>query len=335
LFAKAPLFPLLLSLVFAPATVLAQSGMSSAPASSAAKATAPQKVILDTDIGDDIDDAYALALALQSPKQVDLLGVTTAWGNTHLRARLVQRFLDVTGHRGIPVTAGPTTKSTAVFSQAKWAEAQPLAVEGAPDAIGFLIREIHRYPHQITLVAIAPYSNLGALLQRDPAAFRQLRRVVLMGGSIHRGYGDLGYQPSHGPDEEYNVAMDIPASQALFTAGVPLYMMPLDSTQLKLDEVMRPILFGVGTPVTNALAQLTSEWMASSQQATPTLYDAMAMAYVIQPSLCPTTPLHITVDSKGFTRVTPGKPNANVCLQSNSSNFFHFLLPRLMATTPN
>jgi inosine-uridine nucleoside N-ribohydrolase len=266
---------------------------------------------------------------------VDLLGVTTAWGNTHLRARLVQRFLDVTGHRGIPVTAGPTTKSTAVFSQAKWAEAQPLAVEGAPDAIGFLIREIHRYPHQITLVAIAPYSNLGALLQRDPAAFRQLRRVVLMGGSIHRGYGDLGYQPSHGPDEEYNVAMDIPASQALFTAGVPLYMMPLDSTQLKLDEVMRPILFGVGTPVTNALAQLTSEWMASSQQATPTLYDAMAMAYVIQPSLCPTTPLHITVDSKGFTRVTPGKPNANVCLQSNSSNFFHFLLPRLMATTPN
>ena len=331
MFSKAPLIPLLLSLVFAPMPVLAQPGTSTPTAS----ASAPQKIILDTDIGDDIDDAYALALALQSPKQVDLLGVTTAWGNTTLRARLVQRFLDVTGHRGIPVTAGPTTKSTAVFSQAKWAEAQPLAVDGFPDAIGFLVREIHRYPHQITLVAIAPYSNIGALIKRDPAAFRQLKRVVLMGGSIHRGYGDLGYQPSHGPNAEYNVAMDIPASQALFTAGVPIYMMPLDSTQLKLDEVMRPILFGASTPLTNSLAQLTSEWMASSEQATPTLYDAMAMAYVIQPSLCPTTPLHITVDDKGFTRVTPGKPNANVCLQSNSSDFFHFLLPRLMATSPN
>ncbi|MGC8548171.1 MAG: nucleoside hydrolase [Acidobacteriaceae bacterium] len=331
---KAPLIPLLLSLFFAPATMLAQHGMKSAPASSAARATAPQKIILDTDIGDDIDDAYALALALQSPQQVDLLGVTTAWGNTQLRARLVQRFLDVTGHRGIPVSAGPETKSTAVFSQARWAEAQPLPVEGSPNAIDFILRQIHRYPHQITLVAIAPYSNIGALIQRDPAAFRQLRRVVLMGGSIHRGYGDLGYQPSHGPDAEYNVAMDIPASQALFTSGVPIYMMPLDSTQLKLDEVMRPILFGASTPVTNALAQLTSEWMASSEQATPTLYDAMAMAYVLKPSLCPTTPLHVTVDDKGFTRVTPGEPNANVCLQSNSSDFFHFLLPRLMGTAP-
>lgn len=302
--------------------------------STVAAASAPQKIILDTDIGDDIDDAYALALALQSPKQVDLLGVTTAWGNTPLRARLVQRFLDATGHRTIPVTAGPTTKSTAVFSQAKWAEAQPLAVDGFPDAITFLIREIHRYPHQITLVAIAPYSNIGALNQQDPAAFHQLKRVVLMGGSIHRGYGDLGYQPSHGPDAEYNVAMDIPASQALFTSGVPIYMMPLDSTQLKLDEVMRPILFGAGTPLTNTLATLTSEWKNSTQQSTPTLYDAMAMAYVIQPSLCPTVQLHITVTGNGYTLITAGKPNAHVCLQSNSSDFFHFLLPRLMRTAP-
>lgn len=331
LFAKSTLIPLLLAIAFTPASLLAQP----APAPASAKVSGPQKVILDTDIGDDIDDAYALALALQSPKQVDLLGVTTAWGNTTLRARLVQRFLNVTGHHGIPVTAGPQTHPTATFSQAHWAEEQPLAVDGYPSAIRFMIREIHRYPHQITLVAIAPYSNLGALIHRDPAAFHHLKRVVLMGGSIHRGYGDLGYRPSHGPSAEYNVAMDIPASQALFTAGVPIYMMPLDATQLKLDEVMRPILFSAGTPITNTLATLTNEWLNSTQQSTPTLYDAMAMAYVIKPSLCTTTPLHITVTNKGFTRVTPGKPNANVCLQSNSSDFFHFLLPRLMGTHPN
>lgn len=335
MFSKSALIPLLLTFVFAPMPMLAQF----APAPSAAKASAglagTQKVILDTDIGDDIDDAYALALALQSPRRVHLLGVTTAWGDTTLRARLAQRFLDQTGHHGIPVTAGPKTHPTATFSQAKWAQAQPLAVDGFPNAIPFLIREIHRYPHQVTLVAIAPYSNIGALIKQDPAAFRQLKRVVLMGGSIHRGYGDLGYRSATGPAAEYNVAMDIPASQALFTSGVPIYMMPLDSTQLKLDEVMRPILFGAGTPLTDALAALTNEWLASTQQSTPTLYDAMAMAWVIKPSLCPTTPLHITVDNKGFTRVTPGKPNAHVCLKSNSSDFFHFLLPRLMQNPPN
>ena len=323
-------FPLLLSLVFAPLPVMAQSGTSSAQ-SPAAAAAAPQKVILDTDIGDDIDDAFALSLALQSPRQIDLLGVTTTWGNTTLRARLAQRLINVTGHHGIPVFAGPKTHSTANFTQTQWALKQPLAVDGFPDAIPFILREIHRYPHQITLVAIGPFSNIGALIKRDPAAFRQLKRVVLMGGSIHRGYGDLGYRPNHGPSAEYNVAMDVPASQALFTSGVPIYMMPLDSTQLKLNEVLRTILFGAGTPVTNALSALTHEWKYSTQQSTPTLYDVMAMTYVIQPSLCPTTPMHITVDSKGFTRVTPGRPNANVCLKSNSSDFFHFLLPRLMA----
>ncbi len=331
MFSKTSLLPLLLALAFAPASLLAQPA---APAPTPAASAAPQKIILDTDIGDDIDDAYALALAVQSPKQVKLLGVTAAWGNTHLRARLARRLLDVTGHRGIPVTAGPETHPTATFSQAHWARAQAAPAHGWPSAISFIIREVHRYPHQITLVAIAPYSNLGALIHRDPAAFHLLKRVVLMGGSIHRGYGDLGYRPSHGPAAEYNVSMDIPASQALFTSGVPIYMMPLDSTQLKLDEIMRPILFGADTPVTNALAALTSEWMASTEQATPTLYDAMAMAYVIRPSLCPTTPLHITVTSKGFTRITPGRPNAHVCLKSNSSDFFHFLLPRLTRTTP-
>ena len=331
MFFKVTLLPLLLALAVTPTSLLAQP----APAPSAAKASAPQKIILDTDIGDDIDDAYALALALQSPQQVQLLGVTAAWGNTTLRARLAQRLINVTGHHGIPVFAGPKTHPTATFTQALWAEKQPLAVDGFPDAINFILREIHRYPHQITLVAIGPFSNIGALIHRDPAAFRLLKRVVLMGGSIHRGYGDLGYRPSHGPSAEYNISQDIPASQALFTSGVPIYMMPLDATQLKLDEVMRPILFGAGTPITNTLATLTNEWKNSTQQSTPTLYDAMAMAYVIKPSLCPTTPLHITVTNKGFTRVTPGKPNANVCLQSNSSDFFHFLLPRLMGTHPN
>lgn len=60
-------------------------------------------------------------------------------------------------------------------------------------------------------------TNIGALIDRDPAAFRKLKRVVIMGGSIQRGYGDLGYLPNRGPDAEYNVKVDIPAAKKLFT----------------------------------------------------------------------------------------------------------------------
>jgi len=290
-----------------------------------------QKVIIDTDIGDDIDDAFALALAVSSSR-LQVLGVTTAWGDTELRARLARRFLIQIGHGEIPVAMGLKTRDTTTFTQERWAEAWPPPAGEFPNTVDFMRDMIRRNPGEITLIAIAPYSNLAALLEQDPTEFHELKRIVLMGGSIHRGYGDLGYLPSHGPDAEYNVASDIPASQALFDAGVPIAMMPLDSTQLKLDEVLRAKLFSQDTPVTDALNSLYAEWTNSTQNPTPTLYDAMAVAATIEPSLCPTRPMRIVVDSEGFTRVAAGPPNVEVCLRSDSDRFFHFYIPAILAS---
>lgn len=288
-----------------------------------------QKVILDSDIGDDIDDAFALALAETSPR-LQLLGVTTAWGDTDRRARLTARFLRETGHSDIPVYAGPATHTNSPFTQARWADSGPKPADGWPDAVDFILDTIRRNPGQITLISIAPFTNVGAAIARDPATFRKLRRVVIMGGSVRRGYGDLGYLADHGPDPEYNIVMDIPAAQKLFTSGVPLYVMPLDSTQLKLDEVLRSTLFSQDTRVTSALVSLYEEWTASTQNPTPTLFDAMAVAAAIDPSLCPTQPMHLDVDDKGFTREASGAPNANVCLESDSDRFFHFYIPAVL-----
>jgi purine nucleosidase len=148
---------------------------------------------------------------------------------------------------------------------------------------------------------------------------------VLMGGSVRRGYGDLGYTAPHGPDAEWNVINDIPSAQKLFTSGVSIAMMPLDSTQLKLDEVKRAFLFSQGTPITDALTVLYHMW----GQETPTLFDPMTVAYVVNPDLCPVEPMHIRVDEKGFTREEPGTPNVDVCLHSDSEKFFRFYLPRV------
>lgn len=298
-----------------------------APGFAQSAAPGSDKIILDTDIGDDIDDAFALGLLLSSP-EADLLGVTTAYGNTHLRARLTKRYLCGLGRCDLPVSAGPEAATNSVFTQARYAQRYP--DQKWPDAISFILGEIEKYPNQITLISIAPYSNIGALIDRDPAAFRKLKRVVIMGGSIQRGYGDLGYLPNRGPDAEYNVRMDIAASKKLFTSGVPLYVMPLDSTQLKLDEVKRDVLFSYDTPLTDTLTLLYEQWAGSTQNPTPTLYDPMAVAYALNPDLCPTTPMHIVVDDKGYTRVEKGAPNANVCLESSPDKFFDFYLHRVM-----
>ena len=290
-----------------------------------------QKVIFDTDIGDDVDDAFALALAVDSPK-LEVMGVTTAWGDTDLRARLTERFLKATGHGEIPVAAGPKTHASSTFSQARWAQGEPEPAQGWPDGIEFTLNAIRRNPGQITLIAVAPFSNVGALIDRDAATFRKLKKIVLMGGSIHRRYGDLGYFPDRGPEPEYNVMMDIASSRKLFASGVPIYMMPLDSTQLKFDEVMRDMVFSQGTPMTDALLSLYEEWKVSTGNATPTLFDAMAVAAAIDPDLCPTTPMHIEIDEKGFTRPTEGQPNANVCLNSDSDRFFRFYIPAILRT---
>ena len=102
-----------------------------------------------------------------------------------------------------------------------------------------MLEQIRKYPGEITLIAIGPLMNVGAAIDKDAATFRKLKSVVLMGGSVRRGYGDMGYTAPVPPMPEWNILNDVASAQKLFAAGVPLYVMPLDSTQLKLDEVKR------------------------------------------------------------------------------------------------
>ncbi len=289
-----------------------------------ASRSAPQKVIIDTDIGDDIDDAFALALAVKSP-ELQVLGIETTFGDTETRARIVDRFLGEVGRSDIPVLVGKRTSANTSMSQGRYADGGHFAKASHGDAVDFLLAEIQRYPGEITLIGIGPLMNLGEAIDRDPATFCKLKRVVIMGGSIRRGYGALGYNEHVPPQPEWNIVNDVASAEKLFAAGVPLYVMPLDSTQLKLDEVKRAFLFSRGTPVTDVLTVLYHMW----GQETPTLFDPMTVAFVLRPELCPVTPLRIRVDEKGYTREEPGSPNAEVCLNSSPDSFFQFYLRRV------
>jgi purine nucleosidase len=285
----------------------------------------PEKIIIDTDIGDDIDDAFAVALALRS-KEVQILGISTAFGDTTLRAELVDRFLGEAGREDIPVAIGIPTQPKTTFTQNVYAERGRFARPSHPNAVDFILGQIKQHPGEITLVCIGPLVNVGAAIEKDPATFGQLKRVVMMGGSVNRGYGTPYAAPTP-PEPEWNIMNDIPAAQKLFAAGVPIYMMPLDSTQLKMDETKRDFLFRKGTPLTEALSALYFEW----GQQTPTLFDPMTIAFIDDPELCPVQPMHIEVDDKGMTRSAPGAPNARVCLHSDPEAFFRFYLSQFTA----
>ena len=313
-------------------TALALSCAAPAPCVQAADRI---KVIVDMDIGDDIDDSFALALLLQSP-EFDIIGITTAWGDTALRAQLLERMLRETGHSQIAIAQGAaTTGNPQPFTQARYAKrGKPPAMVPAVD---FLLNQIKRHPGQITLIALGPLTNVGAAITRDPATFGKLKQVAMMGGSVRAGYRKSQYVPARPADKEYNIVSDIPAAQKLFTSGVPIVMMPLDSTQIRLDEVERNALLGHGSAVTDALALMYHQWIDAYQPWSsnmPSLFDVVPVAWMIDPKTCPTTPLRIVVSDDGYTREEAGKPNAAVCLVSDQQRFFDILMPRLLKDQP-
>jgi inosine-uridine nucleoside N-ribohydrolase len=304
------------------------AGVDAATPVPASAISGPEKIIIDTDIGGDIDDAFAVALALQSP-ELSILGISTASGDTTARAKILDRMLGVTGHQDIPVAIGiPTTIPGGwppIGRQGRFGESGLFARATHPSAVEFILEQIRLYPGQITLVTIGPLTNIAALIDKDPQALRRLKRIVMMGcwfGPI------VDYGIKYGPAPEANIVIDIPAAQKLFRSGIPIYVMPSDATvHLKLDEVRRDALLTKGTPLTDSLGLLYLMW-SSGGSVTPILWDAMAVGYVIDPHLCPVEPMHIVVDDKGFTRSESGEPNAQVCLNSDPEAFMRFYMAR-------
>src|SRR5581483_1713313 len=216
---------------------------------------AREKIIIDTDIGDDIDDAFAVALALSSP-QFEVLGFSASFGDTPTRVKMLDRMLGELGHSDIPVAMGtPVDVNRNAFTQRRYAEGGQFARATHPSSVEFVLDRARKYPHQVTLVAIGPLPNVGAMIAKDPAAFRLLKKVVIMGGSIRTMTDPYGVAAPIAPHPEWNIKNDIAGAQKLFESGVPLQVLPLDSTaNLKMHEVARTALFAHGSMMTNILA---------------------------------------------------------------------------------
>jgi inosine-uridine nucleoside N-ribohydrolase len=145
-------------------------------------------VILDTDLGSDIDDTWALAMLLGLP-QIDLKLVVTSFQNSPAKTCLVAKILQETGHTYVPVGTGIQT-SEDPLTQETWLGDFDLAQSPGvihPDGIQALIDTIHASMEPITLLVIGPSTNIGEILRRDPCIAKNAR-VVAMAGSLYRGH---------------------------------------------------------------------------------------------------------------------------------------------------
>lgn len=288
----------------------------------------PIPVLLDTDIGTDIDDAYALVQVLRSP-ELELLGVTTVSGDAVARARLAAKLLTVAGRGEVPVYAGLST-ATQYMKQVEWAAGFTSPALHESGGVEFLRREINARPGEITLIAVGELTNVAALLESEPGIGKKIKAIALMGGSIRRGYA-----PGSNPEPEWNIKSAAKAAQVVFSSGVPLLIAPLDSTSdLKLTTERKNRLFAHGTPLTDALAALDFVWTHTNtwNAKLPTLFDNLAVSLVATPDLVPLTAMHLVVEADGTTReVADRPPNARVALTVEPAAFLDHFVARLVS----
>ena len=171
-------------------------------------------VILDTDIGFDVDDVWALAFLLACP-ELDIRLITTTTGDTLYRAKLVAKLLQLAGREDIPIGVGLPLDAIP-NTHAEWLGDYSLsdyAGEVLRDGVGAICEIAEKSPEQVALVCIGPLPNIAAALQRDPNLTNNAR-FVGMHGSLRRGY--LGAAK---PMREYNVKQYALACQMVFTAS--------------------------------------------------------------------------------------------------------------------
>jgi len=166
-------------------------------------------VILDTDLGTDIDDSWALAMLLNSP-ELDLQLITTATGDTQYRAVLAERLLEAAGRTDIPIAAGRPTSGLELGLWDYVKNDPRLGRKKYPDAVAAIIDVVNRSSEPVTLISIAPLPNLGDLLKQAPDIVGKIDLIGML-GSVY-----VKYDGTPGRIPEYNVVRDLPAAQLVF-----------------------------------------------------------------------------------------------------------------------
>ena len=255
----------------------------------------PQKIILDTDIGDDIDDALALGLILSSP-ELHLVGVTTVFKNTVARSRQARTLLKVAGRADIPVVAGCGTilspHAEIGFDPRRAYLDQELPIQEAASlpedklsaldphhGVDFIIETVLEGRGDIILVTIGPMTNVAMAITKESHIISRIPRIVSMAGAFDRLFS------------EWNVRCDPVATALLFGSGIPMDIIGLDvTTKVQLRDEDLAALRRCQSPLAQKLVESIDLWVLHNGWAhrignRPIMHDPLAILTLVAPDI--------------------------------------------------
>ena len=227
------------------------------------------KIIIDTDIGDDADDALAICLALKS-EELEVMGITTVFRNTAARAQIAVRLLQLMGRTDIPVYAGighPLVAEADVETVPiqLLAGMEELEYRKDMDGVEYLRRSLSVSQGDITLVTIGPLTNVGVLLCKYPEVKGKIKEIVMMGGAYYMHYN------------EWNILCDPEAAHIVYSSGVPIRAIGLDvTTRCQVNDQLVTMFRNSKKPEVELLADLLTCYYENRGRHT-FLHDPMAV----------------------------------------------------------
>ena len=307
-----------------------------------------RSIIIDCDPGQ--DDAIALLLAMSSPDELEILGITAVAGNVplELTERNARQIRDLGRRSDIPVFAGCARPMNRDLVTAEYVhgvtgiDGIDIVTPNLPledlHAVDFIIESLHAADDEsVTLVPIGPLTNIGTVIQKDPAVLKKVREIVIMGGAMREG-------GNRTPSAEFNILVDPHAADIVFGCGRPITVMGLDVTHQVLSSPRRR---GRIRAIDNEAARATvgmldffnrHDSIKYGTRGAP-LHDPCTIAYLLKPELFTGKHCNISVETQSeltmghtavdFWNVTDRPKNATWMHAVDADGFYELLIERL------
>ena len=308
-------------------------------------------MIIDTDIGTDIDDAYALLLALASP-ELDIRGITLVHGKVDIRARIALKLLKLAGREDIPVIPGESKpmnperpiywpghegrgldfsdisvpSSSFSVHGARPENAEPGTKNEEPmwSAVEFIANQADK---DTILLPIGPMTNVGMAIRDYPSEMARYKGIVAMASTFN------GFGPENAGGE-HNIALDPEAAEIVLDSGIPIVLAGLNVTlQTSLTRRMVEEISAAGTPLAEFMSLMTEDWFSLVGRDTTAMHDSTAVAESFAPDLVETVSVKATVDKAQAGRIAyevDEDSSVRICTSLDADGFQKLFFSRIL-----
>lgn len=300
---------------------------------------AVQDVIIDTDIGTDIDDAYALLLAFASP-EINICGLTLVHADLDTRARIAFKELELAGRTDIPIIPGeslPMNRKRPIY----WpghegrgldfatVESKVSTMDLGVSAAEFIAASAAGKPGKVVLIPIGPLTNVAMAIRDHPREMAQLKGIVCM-GSTFNGYG------RENAGIEHNIRLDPEAADIVLSSGIPLMLVGLNvTTQTSLTKAVVDEMADKGTPLAEFMAHMTRDWLGVVGRTVTNMHDPLAIAAAFRPDIVTTVPVTVEVsleDAGSITYFEAGDDSpVRICTDVDVDQFHELFYSRILS----